>query len=80
MVEVAGIVGEISFEDVERSVAIVVCDANTHPGLFVTVVAVSDSGQDGDIGKRAVVIVAEQDAWLRVDGDVDVGQPSLSKS
>ena len=73
MIEVAGVVGEVGFENVEPAVAVVVADANAHAGLLVAVVAVGASGDDGDIGERAVVIVVEQHAGLRVDGDVNVG-------
>ena len=73
VIEVAGVVGEICLENIEPAVAIVVGDADAHAGLLVAVFAVGDARDDSNIGERAVVIVAEQNARLRIDGDVDVG-------
>jgi len=64
VIEVAGVVGEIGFEDVERTVAIIVGDSDAHAGLFVAIVAVGDAGDDGLVGKGAVVIVAKENAGL----------------
>ena len=72
VVEVAGVVGEVRFEDVEPSVAVVIGDANTHAGLFMAVVVVGAAGHHGDIGECAVVIVVEENAGLRVHGDINV--------
>ena len=72
VIEVAGVVGEVGFEDVEPAIAVVVTDTDAHSGLLVAVVAVGASGDDGDVGECAVVIVSQQHAGLRIDGDVDV--------
>ena len=72
VVEIAGIVGEIGFENVEPAIAVVVTDGDAHSGLLVAIFAVSASGHDGDVGESAVVVVAEQDAGLGIDRDVNV--------
>ena len=72
MIEIAGVVGEIGFENVEPAVAIVVADGHAHAGLLVAIVAVGASGDHGDIGECAVVVVVEQDAGLRIHRDVNI--------
>ena len=76
VIEVAGVVGEVGLEDIEPAVAVVVGHGHAHACLLVAVVVVGAAGHDGDIGKRAVVVVLEQDARLGVDRDIDVG-PSV---
>src|SRR4029077_14417223 len=66
VIEVAGVVGEVCFENVEPAIAVVVGHAHAHAGLLVAILAVGDAGDDGLVGKGAVVIVAEQDAGLRI--------------
>ena len=73
VVEVAGVVGKVGFEDIEPAVAVVVAHANAHARLFVAIFAVGAAGHDGDVGERAVVIVVKQDARLRVHSDINVG-------
>ena len=72
VIEIAGVVGEIGFEDVEPAVAVVVRDGNAHTGLLVAILAVGAAGDHGDIGERAVVIVVKQNAGLGIDGDVNI--------
>ena len=72
VIEVAGVVGEVGFENVEPAVAVVVADGHAHSGLLVAVLAVGASGHDGDIGEGSVVIVAEQNAGLGIDRDVNI--------
>ena len=72
MVEVAGVVREIGFEDVEPAIAVVVGNSDAHAGLLMTAVAVGAIGHDGDIGKCAVMVVLKQDAGLGIDGDIDI--------
>ena len=72
MIEVAGVVGEVGFENIEPAVAIVITDCHAHAGLLVAIFAVGASGDDRDIGESAVVIVVEQNAGLRVDRDINV--------
>ena len=76
VVEVAGVVDEVGFEDIEPAIAVVVGDGDAHACLLVSIVVVGASGHDGDVGECAVVVVLEEDAGLGVDGDVDVG-PSI---
>src|SRR5580692_8595865 len=66
-VEVAGIVGEIRLEDIEPAIAVVVGNGHAHPCLLVAVFAACASSHYGDIGERSVVIVAKEDARLRID-------------
>ncbi len=79
VIEVAGVVGKIGFEDVKPAIAIVVGDSEAHTCLFVAVVAVRAAGDDGDIRERSIVIVLQKDAGLRIDGDVDVGPAVVIK-
>src|SRR4051812_39026875 len=44
VVEVAGIVGKVGFEDVEVAIAVVIAYGDAHAGLLVAVVAVGASG------------------------------------
>src|SRR5207244_555849 len=60
VIEVAGVVGEICFENVEPAVAIVVGDGNAHAGLLVAVVAVGATGERGNVRECAVVIVLKK--------------------
>lgn len=73
VVQVARVVGEVGLEDVEPAIAVVVGYRNTHPSLFMAVVVVGAAGHYRDVGECPVVIVLEQDAWLRVDSYINVG-------
>ena len=73
VIKVAGIIGEVGFEDVEPAIAIVVGDGDAHSGLFLTVLAVGDAGHDGNIGEGPIVVVAEENAWLGIARNIDVG-------
>ena len=64
VVEVAGVIGEVSLEDIEPAVAVVVGHADAHAGLLVPIVVVGAAGHYGDIGKRPVMVVLEQHARL----------------
>ncbi len=73
MIEIAGVIGEVGFEDVEPAIAVVVADRDSHARLFVPVFAVGAAGNHRDIGEGAVVIVAEQNTRLGINRNVDVG-------
>ena len=73
VVQVARVVGEVGLEDVEPAIAVVVGYGNTHASLLMAVVVVGAAGHYRDVGECAVVIVLEQDAWLRIDSDINVG-------
>ena len=72
MIEVAGVVGKVGFENIEPAVAVIIADSHAHSGLLVAILAVGASGEDGDIGERSVVIVAEQNAGLRIHGHINI--------
>ncbi len=72
MIEVAGVVGEVGFENVKPPVAVIISYGHAHSGLLVAVVAVSASSQRGGVGESAVVVVAEQHAGLRVHSHIDI--------
>ena len=38
----------------------------------MSVVAVGHTSEDGEVAERAVVIVAKENAGLRIDGNVDI--------
>ena len=59
MVEVAGVVREVGFEDVEPAVAVVVGNGEAHSSLLMAVFVVGATGHDRDIGERAVMVVLE---------------------
>ena len=59
MVKIASVIGEISFENVEPAVAIIIGNADAHARLLVAIFAVSHAGDHGHIRERAVVIVAK---------------------
>ncbi len=64
VIEVAGVVREVGFENVEPPVAVVICNPHTHASLLVAIFAVRATGHNCDIGERAVVIVVKQNARL----------------
>ena len=76
-VERRGVAGEVRLEDVHRPVAVVVSDREPHPGLRLPVLTVGASGARGDVGERAVPVVAIERARVRVVGDVDVHPPVI---
>src|SRR5207302_8646362 len=69
----ACVVGEVGLENVKPSVAVIIGDRDTHSGLFVAVLTVRAAGDHRDIGKRAVVVVVEEDAGFGVHGDINIG-------
>jgi hypothetical protein len=73
VIKIAGVVGEIRFENIEPAIAIVITDTDAHAGLFVTIFAVGASGYYGDVGEGAIVIVVIQNAGLRVDCNINIG-------
>src|SRR5580704_5734745 len=72
VVEIASVVGEICFENVEPAVAVVICNAHAHPGLLMAIFAVRAASDHRDVRERAVVIVVEKNAGLRIDGDINI--------
>ena len=64
VIQVAGVVYEVGLEDVEPTVAIVVGHGYTHACLLVAVLVVGAPRHHSDVGKRAIVVVLEQDARL----------------
>ena len=72
-IEGRDVVGEVRLEHVEQAVAVVVADRDTHARLGVAVLAVRRAALHGDVGERAVAVVAVQDRGRRVGRDVDVG-------
>src|ERR1017187_1911973 len=75
VVEVDRVVHEVGLEDIEPAVAVVVGHGQPHAGLLMSVVVVSAARHDGHIGERAVMIVAEQNARLRVNRNINVRPP-----
>ena len=59
VVEIAGIVSEICFENIEPAIAVVVAHRNAHSGLLVSILAVCASCHHRDISETSVMIVAE---------------------
>src|SRR5208282_3879090 len=72
VVEIAGVIGKIRFENVEPAVTVVVGHSHTHSGLLMAILAIGATCDHGDIRERAVVIVVEEDARLRIDGDINI--------
>src|SRR5713101_6624661 len=71
-VERGGIVREISFEQIEFAVTVIVGNGRAHAGLLAPVVVESGAGDDGNVGERAVVIVVVKNAGRAVAGDINV--------
>src|SRR5262250_876882 len=72
VIENAEIVGEVSFEEVEMPIAVVIANAYPHPRLFFSIGAQSDSSEDTLFPKRTVVVVHEKQAGGRVTSHVDI--------
>ena len=72
VVEVRGIVGEVCLEDIEPTITVVVCDSDAHARLLVPAIAVCAARTHGNIGESSIVIVLKKNAWLGVNGDIDV--------
>src|SRR5262249_5879900 len=73
VIEIAGVVGEVCFENIQPTIAVVVADRDSHPRLLVAVVAVCATGGDSNLAESAVVVVVEEHAGLGVHGDMNVG-------
>src|SRR5437016_2000929 len=73
VVERGSVVGEICLEDVEPAIAVVVGNRGAHAGLGAAVFVERSSGNNGNVGKGAVAIVAVQNAGSAVAGDVEIG-------
>src|SRR5437762_12366558 len=76
VIEVAGIVRKVGLENVKPSVAVIIGDRDSHSGLFVAVLTVRAAGDHGDIAKRSVVVVVEEDAGFGVHGDINIDRKS----
>src|SRR5215472_1312397 len=72
-IKAGSVAGEIRFYHVEVAVAIVVGGRDAHSRLRLSVRAIGGAGFNGDIGERAVVIVAVKRRRRGVVGDVDIG-------
>src|SRR5882757_6158317 len=77
VVQVAGVIGKVGLEYIEPSVTVVVGHAHAHPGLLMSVVTVSATRHDCDIGERAIMVVLEQDARCRVHGNINIRPPII---
>src|SRR5580704_178261 len=75
VVQVAGVVSKVGFEDVEPAVAVVVGDGDAHSGLLMAAIAVGATGHYSDIGESAIMIVLEENARLRVDSNINIRPP-----
>src|SRR5579872_1278818 len=69
-------VGQGCGEDVRQAVVIQIGKDRTHPREGLAVFGIGDAGGKRDIRKGAVTVVAEQNLWRRVVGDVDV-EPAI---
>ena len=74
MVEAVGVIGEVSFENIDVAVQIVISDANPHARLLGTVIAKRHAALHAFFAERAVVVVVHvEQAWRGIGGNVDVG-------
>src|SRR5436309_14947521 len=73
VVERGSVIGKICLEDVEPAVAVVIGNGGAHAGLGAAVFVERSSGNNGNVGKGAVAVVAIEDARSAVAGDVDIG-------
>src|SRR5207302_7190706 len=62
VIEIACVIGEVGFENIEPAVAVVVRNSNSHPGLLVPIFAVGASSDHRNVGEGTVMIIAEQNA------------------
>ena len=73
LVERVQLFGEVGDEDVREAVAVDVGAVDAHAGLRLAVDVEADAGAVGDVGERAVAVVAVEEVADHVVGDVDVG-------
>src|SRR5215472_16541775 len=73
VVEIAGIVGKIRLKNVKPPVTVIIGDSHAHASLLVTVLAIGAARGHTNVSECPVVIVAEKNARLRVDRNVDIG-------
>ena len=71
-VERRSFVHEVGLDDVDAAVVIVVRRRHAHAALLLPGVTVRNAGFDRDVGERSVAIVAVEQAWCGIAGDVDV--------
>src|ERR1700733_3328639 len=74
MVEVAGVMGEIGFENIQESIVIVISDIDAHSCLFVTFGAVCDARFNRNVREGSIMIVPIQITWRGVICDIDIGK------
>ena len=72
-VNVRRVIDEVSLRQVDSPVAVVVSRGGTHAGLFTAVFAQGHPRFHAGIGERTVLIIAVENAGLRVHRHVEVG-------
>ena len=72
-VEHAGVVGEMGFENAERSVQAVIAYADAHTGLLGAIFAQRDAALQAFFDESSVVPIAEVEAGRGIACDVDIG-------
>src|SRR5580698_5827167 len=72
-VEHAGVVGEMSLENAERSIQLIVSDADAHARLLGAVLAEGHATLESFFEKRSVVPVAEVEAGCGIASHVNIG-------
>src|SRR5437588_8215527 len=73
VVERGSVVGKICLENIQIAVAVVIGNGSAHASLGAAIFVERGAGNNGNVGKGAVVIVAIQDAGRAVAGDIDIG-------
>src|ERR1035438_507759 len=73
------VVGEIRFDDVEPSVAIVVDRIGAHAGLLAASVVEGYASLHGGFGEGAIAVVVKEQAGRGIAGDINIGPAVIFK-
>src|SRR6267378_7894245 len=67
-----GVIGEVGFKNIQPAVAVVIGDGGAHSRLFSAILVERNSSSYSNVGKGAIAIVAIEDAWSTIAGNVDI--------
>src|SRR5688500_10469694 len=73
------LVVEISYEEIQLAVMVVVTQRNAHRPLLTAALIYSCTGNKSDLLKCAVTVVMIEEVWRRIIGDKNIDQPVFIK-
>jgi hypothetical protein len=73
VVQGVGVVGEVSLEQVEMTVQVVVAHGHAHSGLLDSVITKGHTAKHAFLAEGAVAVVHEQQTGRGIAGHVDIG-------